>query len=153
MLSSVGMALGPVAGGWIFDTYHDYRWLYLSSTAIALAATAVAFTFPPLPRAQPKAVATCRVTHHHRRRPTSHSVRPGTRPVFEQLPRRLPRAAQARESPTLRPGTHNCRVSRALLAAGSGCAGLLLVQLRRPCTHATSYLCRSRKSRARLTSV
>jgi MFS family permease len=58
MLSSVGMALGPVAGGWIFDTYHDYRWLYLSSTAIALAATAVAFTFPPLPRAQPKAVAT-----------------------------------------------------------------------------------------------
>jgi len=54
MLSSVGMALGPVAGGWIFDTYHDYRWLYLSSTAIALAATAVAFTFPPLPRAQPE---------------------------------------------------------------------------------------------------
>jgi MFS family permease len=31
MLSSLGMALGPVAGGWIFDTYHDYRWLYWSS--------------------------------------------------------------------------------------------------------------------------
>jgi MFS family permease len=47
MLSSIGMALGPVVGGWIFDTYHDYRWLYLSSMGIALAAAAVAFTFPP----------------------------------------------------------------------------------------------------------
>jgi MFS family permease len=56
MLSSLGMALGPVVGGWIFDTYHDYRWLYLSSTAIALAATAVAFAFPPLPRAPARAV-------------------------------------------------------------------------------------------------
>jgi len=52
LLSSLGMALGPVVGGWIFDTYHDYRWLYLSSTAIALGAAAVAFAFPPLPRAQ-----------------------------------------------------------------------------------------------------
>lgn len=57
MLSSVGMALGPVVGGWIFDTYHDYRWLYLSSAAIALAATAVAFAFPPLPRGQARALA------------------------------------------------------------------------------------------------
>jgi len=52
MLSSSGMALGPVVGGWIFDTYHDYRWLYLSSTAIALGAAAVACAFPPVPRAQ-----------------------------------------------------------------------------------------------------
>jgi MFS family permease len=50
MLSSLGMALGPVVGGWIFDTYHDYRWLYLSSTAIAIAAAAVAVVFPPLSR-------------------------------------------------------------------------------------------------------
>jgi MFS family permease len=56
MLSSLGMALGPVAGGWIFDTWHDYRWLYLSSTAIALGAAAVAFAFPPLPR------TTCRAS-------------------------------------------------------------------------------------------
>jgi MFS family permease len=55
MLSSSGMALGPVVGGWIFDTYHDYRWLYLSSTVLALAAAAVAFAFPPLPRPQPRA--------------------------------------------------------------------------------------------------
>jgi len=52
MLSSLGMALGPVVGGWIFDTYHDYRWLYLGSTAIALGAVAVACAFPPLPRPQ-----------------------------------------------------------------------------------------------------
>jgi MFS family permease len=58
MLSSLGMAAGPVVGGWIFDTYHDYRWLYLSSMGIAIAAAAVAVAFPPLPRAARAAVAT-----------------------------------------------------------------------------------------------
>ena len=58
MLSSIGMALGPVVGGWIFDTYHDYRWLYLSSTVIAVGAVAVACGFPPLPRAQRSASST-----------------------------------------------------------------------------------------------
>ena len=57
MLSSLGMALGPVVGGWVFDTYHDYRWLYFGSTAMALAAAAVAFAFPPVPRAPARAVA------------------------------------------------------------------------------------------------
>jgi MFS family permease len=57
MLSSLGMALGPVAGGWMFDTYHDYRWLYMSSAAIALAAAAVSATFPPLPGRERKAAA------------------------------------------------------------------------------------------------
>jgi MFS family permease len=55
-LSSLGMALGPVVGGWIFDSYDDYRWLYVSSTVVALAATALAFAFPPLRRVQVKAV-------------------------------------------------------------------------------------------------
>ena len=54
MLSSLGMALGPVVGGWIFDTYHDYRWLYLSSMAIAIGAAAVAFAFPPIAPAAPR---------------------------------------------------------------------------------------------------
>jgi len=59
MLAQHGMALGPVAGGWIFDTYHDYRWAISErSTAIALAATGgLHFTFPPLPRAQPEGMA------------------------------------------------------------------------------------------------
>lgn len=58
VLSSLGMALGPVAGGWVFDTCHDYRWLYFGSTAIALAAAAVAFTFPSPRRVPPPSAAT-----------------------------------------------------------------------------------------------
>jgi MFS family permease len=46
MLSSLGMAIGPVVGGWVFDTYHDYRWLYVGSVGLALGATAIAFGFP-----------------------------------------------------------------------------------------------------------
>jgi MFS family permease len=53
MFSSLGMALGPVAGGWIWDHYHDYRWLYLSSVALALAATAMAYAFPRFPNEGP----------------------------------------------------------------------------------------------------
>jgi MFS family permease len=49
MISSIGMALGPVVGGWVFDTYHDYRWLYIGSFGLALAAAAIAVTFPKPP--------------------------------------------------------------------------------------------------------
>jgi MFS family permease len=47
MLSSMGMAFGPLAGGWIFDAFHAYRWLYLGSAAVAFGAFAIALTFPP----------------------------------------------------------------------------------------------------------
>lgn len=50
MLSSLGMALGPVIGGWIFDTFAGYRWLYLGSATVALGAVAIALTFPRNPR-------------------------------------------------------------------------------------------------------
>jgi MFS family permease len=46
MLSSLGMALGPVAGGWVFDTYHNYAWLYIASAAVAVGAVMLAFMFP-----------------------------------------------------------------------------------------------------------
>jgi MFS family permease len=46
MTSSIGMAFGPVGGGWIFDTFGDYQWLYISSAAIGLAAAALALAFP-----------------------------------------------------------------------------------------------------------
>src|SRR5690606_12995133 len=46
MTSSIGMAFGPVGGGWIFDTFGDYHWLYVSSAAIGLAAAAMALAFP-----------------------------------------------------------------------------------------------------------
>ncbi|WP_375452139.1 MFS transporter [uncultured Devosia sp.] len=46
MTSSIGMAIGPIGGGWIFDTFGDYHWLYVASAAIGLGAAAVALTFP-----------------------------------------------------------------------------------------------------------
>ena len=58
MLSAFGMALGPAIGGWIFDTYGRYTWLYLGSFAIGLGAVAMALAFPPVNRAmeaQPQA--------------------------------------------------------------------------------------------------
>lgn len=50
MISALGMALGPLVGGWIFDTYGEYTWLYISSLAVGLGAAAIALAFPPLPR-------------------------------------------------------------------------------------------------------
>ncbi|ETR78027.1 membrane protein [Afipia sp. P52-10] len=52
LVSSLGMALGPLVGGWIFDSYGSYLWLYISSFAIGLGAAAIALAFPPLPSAQ-----------------------------------------------------------------------------------------------------
>ena len=48
MVSSLGMALGPVLGGWIFDTFGRYTWMYLGSAAIGLGAVAIALAFPPV---------------------------------------------------------------------------------------------------------
>ena len=47
LVSTLGMALGPPVGGWLFDTYGSYSWLYLSSFAVGLAAVAIASTFRP----------------------------------------------------------------------------------------------------------
>src|SRR5215510_10494786 len=44
--ASLGMALGPWAGGLVYDTYHNYIWLHAGSFAIGLAAVAVALSFP-----------------------------------------------------------------------------------------------------------
>jgi MFS family permease len=46
MTSSIGMAFGPWAGGWIFDNFNSYAWLYIGSFGIGLGAAAVAFAFP-----------------------------------------------------------------------------------------------------------
>ena len=43
---SLAVSLVSIGGGWIFDTFGDYHWLYVSSAAIGLAAAAVALTFP-----------------------------------------------------------------------------------------------------------
>jgi MFS family permease len=47
MLSTLAMALGPLAGGWIFDASGGYGWLYAGSFIIGLCAAAIAFAFPP----------------------------------------------------------------------------------------------------------
>jgi MFS family permease len=46
MLSSLGMALGPVAGGWVFDRFHNYAWLYIASASVAVGAVLLALFFP-----------------------------------------------------------------------------------------------------------
>jgi MFS family permease len=55
MTSAIGMAFGPVAGGWIFDTFDAYSWLFIGSAAVGLGAVAVALAFPPLPSRQRQA--------------------------------------------------------------------------------------------------
>ncbi|MGH7303767.1 MAG: MFS transporter [Candidatus Rokuibacteriota bacterium] len=55
LVSTLGMALGPWAGGWLYDTLGGYFWLYMGSFGIGLGAVAIAFTFRPPPR-QPAAL-------------------------------------------------------------------------------------------------
>jgi MFS family permease len=55
MFASLGMALGPWAGGYVFDAYGSYAWLYIGSCVIGLGAVAIALTFrpvhlPPMPQ-------------------------------------------------------------------------------------------------------
>ncbi len=47
MTSTIGMAVGPWAGGYIFDHFGGYGWLYIGSCAIGLGGAAIAFAFRP----------------------------------------------------------------------------------------------------------
>ena len=44
MISTVGMALGAPVGGWLFDHFGGYGWLYVASSAIGVAAALIAMT-------------------------------------------------------------------------------------------------------------
>src|SRR5881628_434921 len=44
-VSTLGMALGPWAGGWLYDAFGSYAWLFIGSAAIGLGAVAIALTF------------------------------------------------------------------------------------------------------------
>ena len=46
MLSALGMSLGILGGGWVFDTFHNYAWLYIASGAVAAGAVMMALMFP-----------------------------------------------------------------------------------------------------------
>ena len=60
MLSTLGMSLGPFGGGWVFDHFHNYAWLYIASGMVAAGAVMMALLFPkPGPAAGPTpAIAT-----------------------------------------------------------------------------------------------
>jgi MFS family permease len=47
MASILGMAIGPWAGGRLYDVYGSYFWLYIGSFGSGLGAVAIAFTFRP----------------------------------------------------------------------------------------------------------
>jgi MFS family permease len=53
--STLGMALGPLAGGWMYDVLGSYVWLFIGSCGIGLGAVAIACTFRP-PRSLPAAL-------------------------------------------------------------------------------------------------
>jgi MFS family permease len=38
MISELGMALGPPVGGWLFDRFGGYGWVFVASSAIGVAA-------------------------------------------------------------------------------------------------------------------
>src|SRR3954454_6578206 len=52
MVSSLGMAIGPWIGGFLYGSFGSYAPLYIYSFAIGLGAAAIAFAFPPAIRGQ-----------------------------------------------------------------------------------------------------
>ena len=60
--STLGMALGPLAGGWVYDAFGSYVWLFIGSVGIGLGAVAIAFMFRP-PRSLPAALPAPSVAH------------------------------------------------------------------------------------------
>jgi MFS family permease len=47
MASSLGMASGPVVGGFIFDTFASYTWLFVGSWAVGVGAFLISMLFQP----------------------------------------------------------------------------------------------------------
>lgn len=50
MASSLGMALGPVLGGLIYDTFSSYAWLFIGAFSLGIGAFLAALAFTRLPR-------------------------------------------------------------------------------------------------------
>lgn len=46
LLSCLGMSFGPLAGGWLYDRFGSYTWLYVGSMMVGLAAAGIALLFP-----------------------------------------------------------------------------------------------------------
>ncbi len=52
LAGGLGMAIGPLAGGLIFDAFASYSWLYIGSFGIGIGAFLIALTFRPFPQDQ-----------------------------------------------------------------------------------------------------
>jgi MFS family permease len=57
MAGSLGMATGPVLGGWLYDTFGSYGSLYLVSWGFGIIAAIMAMTFRPVEQNHDTAVA------------------------------------------------------------------------------------------------
>jgi MFS family permease len=61
MAGSLGMATGPLLGGWIFDTTASYGWLYIASFGMGIGAALIALTFKPFSQTREKGLELNRV--------------------------------------------------------------------------------------------
>ncbi|MBN9079546.1 MAG: hypothetical protein BGN87_07350 [Rhizobiales bacterium 65-79] len=52
MAGSLGMSLGPLVGGLLYDRFDSYAYLYIASWGMGLAAFLIAMTFRPFPKAK-----------------------------------------------------------------------------------------------------
>jgi MFS family permease len=57
MAGSLGMSLGPLVGGLLYDRFDSYAYLYIASWGMGLAAFLIAMTFRPFPRREAMAAA------------------------------------------------------------------------------------------------
>jgi MFS family permease len=57
MAGSLGMSLGPLAGGVIYDTLGDYGWMYIGAFGMGIGAFLIAMLFRPFPKEQQPLVA------------------------------------------------------------------------------------------------
>ena len=53
MAGSLGMAIGPLAGGLIYDSLASYAWLYIGASIMGLGAFVIATTFRPFAAVRP----------------------------------------------------------------------------------------------------
>lgn len=54
LTATVGMAIGPLIGGWLYDALGTYAFMFVGSAAIGVGAAVIAFTFRPPRQPEPR---------------------------------------------------------------------------------------------------